>query len=119
MTTTSDSAAVSELLTLEDQRCRAISRGDLEALGRLLDDDLTHVHATGHAHDKKTYLSSLAARRSGLEPDPGVEKIVDGDPVPIGLSANRPSFEELLALGREQKILSKPLTVDELFPALG
>jgi hypothetical protein len=32
---------------------------------------------------------------------------------------NRASFEDLLTLGREQKILTKPLTVDDLFPALG
>jgi hypothetical protein len=44
---------------------------------------------------------------------------VAGDPVPIGLAANRASFGELLALGREQKILTTPLTVDDLFPALG
>jgi hypothetical protein len=41
---------------------------------------------------------------------------VEGDPVPIRLPANRASFEELLALGREQRILTKPLTVGELFP---
>ena len=39
--------------------------------------------------------------------------------MPIGLPANRASFEELLALGHEQKILTNPLTVDDLFPALG
>jgi len=65
------------------------------------------------------YGAFTAARANGIDPDPGVAKIVDGDPVPIGLSANRASFEELLALGREQKILTKPLPVDDLFPALG
>jgi 4,5-dihydroxyphthalate decarboxylase len=59
------------------------------------------------------------ARANGVEPSPGVAKIVDGDPVPIGLSANRASFEELLGLGHQQKILTTPLTVDDLFPALG
>jgi 4,5-dihydroxyphthalate decarboxylase len=65
------------------------------------------------------YDAFVAARRGGLEPDPGVATIVDGDPVPVGLSKNRASFEELLVLGREQKILTGPLTVDDLFPALG
>jgi hypothetical protein len=54
-----------------------------------------------------------------VDPDPSVAKVVDGDPVPIGLSASRASFEDLLALGREQKILTKPLPVDDLFSALG
>jgi hypothetical protein len=54
-----------------------------------------------------------------LEPDRDVAQIVDGDPVPVGLTANRASFEELLTLGREQHILDGALTVDELFPALG
>jgi 4,5-dihydroxyphthalate decarboxylase len=65
------------------------------------------------------YDGFAAARANGVEASPGVAKIVDGDPVPIGLSANRASFEELLAFGHEQKILTKPLTVDDLFPALG
>jgi 4,5-dihydroxyphthalate decarboxylase len=65
------------------------------------------------------YGAFIAARANGVDPDPGVAKIVAGDPVPIGLAANRASFEELLALGREQKILTKPLVVDDLFPALG
>jgi 4,5-dihydroxyphthalate decarboxylase len=65
------------------------------------------------------YDGFAAARANGVEASPGVAKIVDGDPVPIGLSTNRASFEELLALGHEQKILTKPLTVDDLFPALG
>ena len=65
------------------------------------------------------YDAFVAARGYGLEPDQEVAGIVDGDPVPVGLEANRASFEELLALGREQHILDGSLTVDELFPALG
>jgi 4,5-dihydroxyphthalate decarboxylase len=65
------------------------------------------------------YDAFVSARGYGLQPDPHVAEIVEGDPVPVGLSANRASFEELLALGREQHILDNDLTVDDLFPALG
>lgn len=64
------------------------------------------------------YEAFRTARKYGLEPDPDVAEIVDGDPVPIGLSANRASFTELLALGHEQRILTGGLGVDELFPAM-
>ncbi len=60
--TTADPAVTKELLALEDQRCHAVSGGDLAALGRLLSDDLVHVHATGRAQGKEEYLSSLAGR---------------------------------------------------------
>lgn len=59
------------------------------------------------------------ARRRGLEPDPGVAAIVPGDPVPIGLPANRASLAELLTLGREQQILNSGMGVDDLFWAFG
>jgi 4,5-dihydroxyphthalate decarboxylase len=65
------------------------------------------------------YDAFVAARGRGLEPDRDVAQIVDGDPVPVGLAANRASFEELLALGREQHILDGAGTVDDLFPPLG
>jgi 4,5-dihydroxyphthalate decarboxylase len=58
------------------------------------------------------------ARRYGLEPDPTVLEIVDSDPVPLGLSANRRSFEELIRLGEEQGILTVPLDVDTLFASV-
>jgi ketosteroid isomerase-like protein len=59
---TPDPLVVEELLALEAQRCRAISAGDLAALGGLLHDDLVHVHATGRAQDKQEYLSSLGGK---------------------------------------------------------
>src|ERR1700685_823147 len=62
VTTSVDPAVVEELLALEDRRCRAISGGDLAALGDLLGDDLVHVHMTGRAQGKQEYLSSLAGK---------------------------------------------------------
>jgi 4,5-dihydroxyphthalate decarboxylase len=63
------------------------------------------------------YAGFKAARRRGLEPDPSVTAVADGDPVPIGLPANRASFAELISLGREQEILTGCPEVDSLFPA--
>lgn len=56
------------------------------------------------------------ARTFGLQPDPTVARIVPDNPVPIGLKANRASFQELLDLCRKQHILSDDLSVDELVP---
>ena len=55
-------AVTEELLRLEDERCRAISAGDINTLGRLLADDLTHTHISGHTEDKATYLATLGGR---------------------------------------------------------
>jgi 4,5-dihydroxyphthalate decarboxylase len=61
------------------------------------------------------YEGFRQARDHGLEPDPTVLAVVDSDPVPLGLDANRGSFEELIRLGCEQGILTAPLDVDTLF----
>jgi 4,5-dihydroxyphthalate decarboxylase len=61
------------------------------------------------------YEGFSEARDHGLQPDPTVLAVVDSDPVPLGLDANRGSFEELIRLGCEQGILTAPLDVDTLF----
>jgi hypothetical protein len=53
---------VAELIVLETQRCRAISELDLPALEKILADDLTHTHITGHTEDKAAYLAGLSGR---------------------------------------------------------
>jgi ketosteroid isomerase-like protein len=55
-------AVTEELLRLEDERCRAISAGDVDTLSRLLTDDLTHTHITGRTEDKAAYLAGLGGR---------------------------------------------------------
>jgi hypothetical protein len=55
-------AVTEELLRLEEERCRAVSAGDVDNLGRLLTDDLTHTHVTGRTEDKATYLAALGWR---------------------------------------------------------
>jgi 4,5-dihydroxyphthalate decarboxylase len=61
------------------------------------------------------YAGLRTARDHGLEADPTVLEVVDADPVPFGLPANRRSFQELIRLGCEQGILTAPLDVDTLF----
>jgi Domain of unknown function (DUF4440) len=51
-----------ELIARETQRCRAISELDIPALEKILADDLTHTHITGHTEDKATYLAGLSGR---------------------------------------------------------
>ena len=55
-------AVTEELLRLEEERCSAVSAGDVDTLGRLLTDDLTHTHVTGRTEDKATYLAALGGR---------------------------------------------------------
>ena len=50
---------VTELKKLEQERCQAISKPDLTALGNLLADDYLHVHTSAATMDKTTYLKSL------------------------------------------------------------
>ena len=50
---------VAELKKLEQERCQAISKPDLTALGNLLADDYLHVHTSAATMDKSTYLKSL------------------------------------------------------------
>jgi ketosteroid isomerase-like protein len=53
---------VADLIALEAERCRAISELDLPVLEKILADDLTHMHITGHTEDKATYLAGLSGR---------------------------------------------------------
>lgn len=49
--------AITETITrLENARCHALVEGDLRALGKLVDDQLVHIHATGQVDDKAAYL---------------------------------------------------------------
>jgi ketosteroid isomerase-like protein len=51
-----------ELIALETQRCRAISELDIPVLEKILADDLTHTHITGHTEGKASYLAGLSGR---------------------------------------------------------
>lgn len=47
------------VLELEEQRYRAMRGGDLAALDRLLDDDLTYTHSSGVVDTKATYMAGV------------------------------------------------------------
>jgi ketosteroid isomerase-like protein len=54
--------AAAEVISLEMERCRAISELDLQALEKILADDLTHTHITGRTEGKAAYLAGLSTR---------------------------------------------------------
>src|SRR5258707_6679259 len=64
-----DEAAV---LAAQKERLQAMVRSDLDALGRLLPDDLTYTHASGVADTKASLLASIAAGKLEYQAfDPG------------------------------------------------
>jgi 4,5-dihydroxyphthalate decarboxylase len=63
------------------------------------------------------YEGFKRAKQIDMSPDPNVAAIVDGDPLPYGLTANRKAFDEAIRLARAQHIITKHLTVDQIFPA--
>ncbi len=50
---------LAELQKADEQRMKAISDGDLAAVGALLADDYVHVHNTGEVNNKSQYLAFL------------------------------------------------------------
>lgn len=53
--------AVSTLIDLEQQRCRAMMDGDTERLKQLLHPDLIHVHAKGQVDGFDSYSARAAS----------------------------------------------------------
>jgi Domain of unknown function (DUF4440) len=51
-----------EILALEQRRHAALLDWDVDALGALFADDLTHVHTSGVMHTKQELLDYLAVR---------------------------------------------------------
>ena len=64
-----DDAAV---LAAQKERMQAMVRGDVEALGRLLPDDLTYTHASGVIDTKASLLASIKSGKLKYKSiDPG------------------------------------------------
>jgi 4,5-dihydroxyphthalate decarboxylase len=63
------------------------------------------------------YAGFTKAKQIDMSPDANVAQIVDGDPLPYGREANRKGFAEAIRLATQQHIITKPLTVDGVFPA--
>jgi ketosteroid isomerase-like protein len=53
--------AQAEVLAAEKARTAAMVKGDLDALNKLLADDLSYVHASGSTDTKATFLASIRA----------------------------------------------------------
>jgi ketosteroid isomerase-like protein len=49
-----------EIARLEQARCRALVEGDFDTLGKIVAEDVVHIHANGHADDKAAYLKMMA-----------------------------------------------------------
>jgi 4,5-dihydroxyphthalate decarboxylase len=68
---------------------------------------------------KRVYLERLKAGQ--IEKPTGVDKVhqkvmdIAGDPLPYGIEPNRKALEELIQHALAQHIITKPVTVDELF----
>jgi ketosteroid isomerase-like protein len=82
---------VAQLRKLDEQRMKAISDGDIDAVSALIADDYIHVHATGEVMDKAGYLVYLQKnpRKSWRAPDAKVITHVYGDiAVMVGTQLN-------------------------------
>jgi hypothetical protein len=53
-----------DLKSLEDERCRAMTGGDLAALDRLLSEDLIWTHSSGKVDSKKQLLAKIESGES-------------------------------------------------------
>lgn len=71
------------------------------------------------AESKRLYVERLKAGK--IDKPTGVDKVhskvmeIAGDPLPYGIAPNRKVIEELIGHAASQGIISKPVTVDELF----
>jgi hypothetical protein len=64
------------VLAAQKERLQAMVRSDLDALGRLLPDDLTYTHASGVADTKASLLASIAAGKLKYKSfDPGQPRV--------------------------------------------
>jgi 4,5-dihydroxyphthalate decarboxylase len=74
------------------------------------------------AESKRNYVERL---RNGLIQNPTrvddmhrrVMETTGRDPLPYGIEPNRKTIEEVIQYAVEQRIIDRPLTVEELFPA--
>ncbi|MDF1632727.1 ABC transporter substrate-binding protein [Mycoplana sp. MJR14] len=67
---------------------------------------------------KQIYLERLRSGEASSKQDEGrrkLMKIVGADPLPYGLSANRPSIEALKLYAEQQKLMAREVSVEELF----
>ncbi len=91
-------------------------------------DDILQMHPelavdifNAFAESKRDYVRRL---KSGDIQNPTsvdmmhrkVMQIIGGDPLPYGIAPNRKTLEEIIQYAQEQRIIDRPVTVEELFP---
>lgn len=54
-------AAEAELLRLDDERSRAMTAADTDALERLMSDEIVYTHSSGRLDSKKSFIASIAS----------------------------------------------------------
>jgi len=83
-------------------------------------DELLHTHPS---LAREIFGAFAEAKRRYLEQGPieeihrQVMEITGRDPLPYGIAPNRQTLEEIIQFAREQKIIARPVTVEELFAA--
>jgi hypothetical protein len=56
-----DKDSDTELLRLEDERCRAILAGDVAVLRRLMSNDIVYTHSSGRLDTKESFIASISS----------------------------------------------------------
>ncbi len=56
-----------EIIALEDQRIEAMVKGDVEALGRILADDLIYTHTTARIDTKASFIEAVKTGKSNYK----------------------------------------------------
>ena len=67
---TDERVAREAVIGAEQERCRAVSHQDWDALDALLDDSLTHTHMNGRVDTKEALLANLRSRPRTLSRGP-------------------------------------------------
>jgi 4,5-dihydroxyphthalate decarboxylase len=71
------------------------------------------------AEAKRIYVGRLKDGSAGAPADKTFKRVMEitGDPLPYGIEPNRTALEAIVRHSVEQGILTKPFTIEELFPS--
>ncbi len=61
-----DKETETELIRLDDERCRAILSRDAAVLERLMANDIVYTHSTGRLDTKASFIDSIRSGTCGL-----------------------------------------------------
>lgn len=54
-----DASAEQAVRQAEEQRCEALTRGDIAAVERIMSDDSTYIHSSGEVQNKAAFIGDL------------------------------------------------------------